>query len=227
MPLGIHKPGQGYWVRVLSAVAIGVLVLAGAAWAWSQAGVIRLPAETHTIAVRAATGEVHAGDVVTYIRPADDAEGTPEPYGEGVVREVQISANRSGTVVIGDFTNEEVRDQFGQTTRLSTDGGFGTQVVTITPIPIFSQQYLQAAFAGVVLLAGFVLIYWFTGLGRKSSEFLIATDGEMKKVNWSTAKEIRGSTIVVIVAAFLIAGILFGVDQLFALFFRWIDVLQA
>jgi hypothetical protein len=41
--LGIHKPEQGYWVRVLSAVFFGVLVLAGAAWAWSQAEAADLP----------------------------------------------------------------------------------------------------------------------------------------------------------------------------------------
>ena len=34
--------------------------------------------------------------------------------------------------------------------------------------------------------------------GRKSGDFMIATEGEMKKVNWSTKKEVVGSTIVVI-----------------------------
>lgn len=34
MALGIYKPGQGYWVRVLSAVGLGALILATAAWAW-------------------------------------------------------------------------------------------------------------------------------------------------------------------------------------------------
>jgi len=227
MPLGIYKPGQGYWVRTLSAVGAGLLVLAGAAWAWGQAGAVRLPVASHTVSVRAASGEIHPGDVVTYLRPGDDNQGTPTEFGNGVARETAVGQDRSGIVVIGDFSNEDVRDKFGQTIRLSTEGGFSAQVANVSPTPIFSQQYLQAGCAGVVLLLGFIVIYWFTGTGRKTNEFLIATDGEMKKVNWSTPKEIRGSTIVVIVAAFLIAAILFGIDTLFAWFFRTIHVLQA
>lgn len=226
MPLGIYKPGQGYWVRVLSAAAIGVMVLAGAAWAWNQAGAFRLPIEAHTVAIDSVRGDIKPGDVVTYIHPADDAQGTPTPYGEGTVREVSLGTGGRGSIVVGDFTTREVRDEFGQTRNITTEGGFRARVASISPISVFSQQYLQAGCAGAVLLLGFVLIYWFTGVGRKTGEFLIATDGEMKKVNWSTMKEIRGSTIVVIVSAFLIAGILFSIDWIFAQFFRWIDVLQ-
>ena len=36
-------------------------------------------------------------------------------------------------------------------------------------------------------------------------DFLIATDSEMKKVNWTSRKELIGSTKVVIVFMFLIA----------------------
>ncbi|MEM9883567.1 MAG: preprotein translocase subunit SecE [Planctomycetota bacterium] len=35
MPLPIHKPGQGYWTRTLSAIGAGMLVLAGAAWLYA------------------------------------------------------------------------------------------------------------------------------------------------------------------------------------------------
>ena len=53
----------------------------------------------------------------------------------------------------------------------------------------------------------------------KTADFLIATEGEMKKVSWSSKKEIIGSTKVVIITAFILAGILFGVDILFRLLF--------
>jgi preprotein translocase subunit SecE len=49
----------------------------------------------------------------------------------------------------------------------------------------------------------------------RSADFLIATEGEMKKVSWSSRKEIVGSTKVVIVFSFLMAAILFGVDLIF------------
>ena len=41
-------------------------------------------------------------------------------------------------------------------------------------------------------------------------DFLIATDSEMKKVNWTSRKELIGSTKVVIIFMFLIAFILFA-----------------
>jgi len=56
--------------------------------------------------------------------------------------------------------------------------------------------------------------------------FLSATEGEMKKVNWSTRKEVLGSTRVVIVIAFLIAVCLFVVDFGFGWFFRTIGLLE-
>ena len=50
-------------------------------------------------------------------------------------------------------------------------------------------------------------------------DFLIATDSEMKKVNWTSRKELIGSTKVVIIFMFLIAFILFVLDLLFSTVF--------
>jgi len=36
----IHKPDQGYWTRVLSAAAVGTIVLSGVGWAWDKMDVI-------------------------------------------------------------------------------------------------------------------------------------------------------------------------------------------
>jgi preprotein translocase SecE subunit len=55
---------------------------------------------------------------------------------------------------------------------------------------------------------------------------MIATEGEMKKVNWSTRREIIGSTKVVILFTILLAVILFTVDIVFMTFFAWIGVLR-
>jgi preprotein translocase subunit SecE len=57
-------------------------------------------------------------------------------------------------------------------------------------------------------------------------DFLIATDSEMKKVNWTTRAELVGSTKVVILFMFLIAIFLFGIDLLFGYFFYFINVLH-
>jgi len=59
----------------------------------------------------------------------------------------------------------------------------------------------------------------------KSADFMIVTEGEMKKVSWSSQKEIVGSTKVVIVTAFLMAAVLFSTDLLFQLLFRWMGII--
>jgi len=60
----------------------------------------------------------------------------------------------------------------------------------------------------------------------KSVDFLIATEGEMKKVNWSTRREVVGSTAAVIVTAIVIAVFCFGIDRAFFWFFAQIKVLD-
>lgn len=63
-------------------------------------------------------------------------------------------------------------------------------------------------------------------VGRKSSDFMIATEGEMKKVSWSSKREVIGSTKVVIVFTLLLAVLLFSVDTVFQSLFLWIGVLK-
>ena len=69
-----------------------------------------------------------------------------------------------------------------------------------------------------------LLIFW---LVNKSSiaDFMIAAEGEMKKVSWSTKKEVIGSTKVVIVTTFIMAGILFGEDILLTVLFKWLGIM--
>ena len=76
----------------------------------------------------------------------------------------------------------------------------------------------------VIVLGG--LLYWVACVNRKSCDFLIATDGEMKKVNWTSRREIISSTKVVIVVTVLMALLLFFVDWGFMRFFRMIGVLR-
>jgi preprotein translocase SecE subunit len=48
----------------------------------------------------------------------------------------------------------------------------------------------------------------------------------MRKVNWSTRREIIGSTWVVIAISVIIAAILWVTDIIFGKFFIWIGVLK-
>jgi preprotein translocase subunit SecE len=135
MAVGIYKKGQGYWTRLMSAIAWGTLTLMGASWVW----------------------------------------------------------NVSRGVPIGD----------------------------LEPV------YIGATAAAVFFLAFGLLLFYLLGVKPKVVDFLIATEGEMKKVNWSTRREIIGSTWIVIGLTVFIAALLFFYDLIFQWFFRVIDVLES
>ena len=85
---------------------------------------------------------------------------------------------------------------------------------------------LQGIAAAVVFVVGALAALWFAGMRAGTVDFLIATDSEMKRVNWSTPREVRGSTYVVIGACFLLAGALFVFDLFFQAIFRGIGILS-
>src|SRR5205823_5533975 len=75
----------------------------------------------------------------------------------------------------------------------------------------------------LVVFAG--LVFWLTNKPY-NVDFLIATDSEMKKVNWTTKGELFGSTRVVVLFLFGIAAFLFLVDQVFEFVFWAFGVLK-
>ena len=76
------------------------------------------------------------------------------------------------------------------------------------------------------MLVGAFIVYFLVAAKPGSVDFLISTDGEMKKVNWSTKRDIYRSTLVVIACSLIIASGLFVVDTVFAAFFKFVGVLQ-
>jgi len=76
-------------------------------------------------------------------------------------------------------------------------------------------QYLVPAFVGIGL-AWF--IYWVSN--RPSvADFLIAAEGELKKVSWSTKQQVIASTMIVIFVVILMSVMLGFVDVAFRLIF--------
>jgi preprotein translocase SecE subunit len=134
MSKGIYKTGQGYWVRLMSAIGFGVIIALGLIWLWKQMEAIDFGIET------------------TY-----------------------------------------------------------AQVIALL---------LAAGFFGF-------LGYWLIGFKVGSVDFMIATEGEMKKVNWSSKSELTRSTVAVIGLTVIIAGFCWVVDVVFAILFRSVGVLQS
>ncbi|MFO0961593.1 MAG: preprotein translocase subunit SecE [Phycisphaerales bacterium] len=122
----------------------------------------------------------------------------------------------------------------GYWTRMISAAGFGL-LVAMGTFWIWSKfgsggssvttKYIAGACALVFLAGTGSLIFWALGRNHRTVDFLVATEGEMKKVNWSTRREIMNSTGVVIFTMFAIAIFCFACDQLYAWFFQQIGVL--
>lgn len=101
-----------------------------------------------------------------------------------------------------------------------------TRALNAAVIDAQSQARLWAAIIAGVL--GLVTTFFLWRLMNKPSnaDFLIATDGEMKKVNWTSRKDLIGSTKVVIMFMFMVAIFLALVDVVFSYFFHIVGVLH-
>ena len=84
--------------------------------------------------------------------------------------------------------------------------------------------YLQYALP-LAIVIGVTYLMFYVINRPQTADFLIATEGEMKKVSWSSRREIIGSTKVVILATFALAAMLFIVDFVFSSLFKWMDVI--
>ncbi|MBP7933916.1 MAG: preprotein translocase subunit SecE [Phycisphaerae bacterium] len=126
----------------------------------------------------------------------------------------------------------------GYYTRLGTALGAGVIIIAgglfigsqlggiINPKASYALPVQYGVSVGFILVMAAVL-YWIVGLNRKANEFFIATEGEMKKVSWSSKKDVIRSTKVVIVWVILIGALIFLADIIFMQTFRWIHVLKA
>jgi len=132
-------------------------------------------------------------------------------------------------VVGNDMKIEIYKRSQGKYTRLGTLIGvmivamFGAAKLS-NLLQAVASPYVQFGVpAAVVILVGLLMV-WVINRG-KSADFLIATEGEMKKVSWSSRKELIGSTKVVIVTTFIMAGVLFAVDIVLNVLFRRLGIL--
>lgn len=154
----------------------------------------------------------------------DQDNGAELARSGGSARQLPPRASSGGTPF------EVFKSGQGSTVRWCT--AIGAFVVAIA-FTMFLQE--QLAFAPVwarylvpaATLVG--LAYWvfrLVGQNRGTVEFLIATEGEMKKVNWSTRKEVIGATKVVIVTVLALGFLLFFVNLFFLFLFETIGVLR-
>jgi preprotein translocase SecE subunit len=158
--------------------------------------------------------------------------------GSGEEREPQrrpsaLPPPRTGSGGGGFFT--VYKPHQGTATRWGTAAGAGL-IVLYMSLSIYDllqgqSNYLQSHMTTLYLVTGgfmaalAIFTFWFMNR-QQSVDFLIATDNEMKKVNWTSRKELIGSTKVIILFMFSIAIFLFLSDIVFGYFFYFIHVLK-
>jgi preprotein translocase subunit SecE len=99
------------------------------------------------------------------------------------------------------------------------------KLTTVDAIPTKQQLYYQGGMA-VGVIAFFGLVLFFLLNKPRIADFMIATEAEMKKVNWPSKKEIIGSTWVVICGTGFIALLLWLINVGFIWLFTKINLLE-
>jgi preprotein translocase subunit SecE len=171
------------------------------------------------------------------IAPADREEDDDEGQGGRSPQQQQpkAPADRKGRDG-GGFFRIYKKGQ-GYWTRMGTAIGaglLGTLIVwqIYRYIPAFMSTGDPARANRIALAAagGFAVVYglfvWRLMNKPANVDFLIATDSEMKKVNWTSKRELIGSTKVVILFMLGIALFLFVFDQVFNVLFYAVGVLK-
>jgi preprotein translocase subunit SecE len=81
--------------------------------------------------------------------------------------------------------------------------------------------WIQTMVPTGLFLSAAVIAFW---LVNKPSvaDFMISAEGELKKVNWSSRREIAVSTFIVILVSIVLSVLLGATDFSFQLFFNWL-----
>ena len=224
MSIAIYKPGQGYWVRVLTATIVGILTLATASWLYQQAIVVceKLPRTTWDMTLGEYRGEPKVGQTVNLVYK--DQQGSPPSVKATAEVAGYTPATKELRLKSINLSSPDASPADANTVA-TADASFSGSLTGKVGLPSVNPILVQGAVVAVVLLCGSMLAYYMTAMRHGTVDFLINTDMEMKKVNWSSKRDIRSSTIVVIAASLLISLFLLGVDYVFQAFFRLVGVL--
>ena len=79
----------------------------------------------------------------------------------------------------------------------------------------------------IVLIGAAVIYLWKTGQLMRLSLYVRETREELKKCNWPTWAELKGSTVVVMISIALLGGFTVVVDRVFFTVLGWITALAA
>jgi preprotein translocase SecE subunit len=93
-------------------------------------------------------------------------------------------------------------------------------------LALVNNLWVQTLVPVAVLVFLGVMIFRMIGQKRAVVEFMIATEGELRKVSWPSNKEVLGATRVVIVCVLALSFLLFLVDMVSIVVFSLINLLR-
>ena len=86
----------------------------------------------------------------------------------------------------------------------------------------FVNKNLIAILVWVVVIGAAFAFAWYKGYLARLSNYVALTREELRKCNWPTWDELRGSTVVVGISILLLGGFTVCVDFIFSMLVRWI-----
>jgi preprotein translocase SecE subunit len=197
---------------MLTATIIALLSISLAMFLYNQAPAVvdRLPKKIWNVGLPpGTTASIGVGTNVTLLA-SPDSSGAAESIGTGTVvnatsttlrlEGVQIKPGKDGSLIAALLP------------AAAAPGTASTLVTAPQGEPPVQAQLVGGALIAVVLLVGALVGYWLAGVRVKTVEWLIACDFEMKRVHWTTPREVMGNTIVVIGACVLLALVIFLAD---------------
>lgn len=167
---GFYKRNQGQMIRTISAIGMA-LVVVGICWFVYDFMIFLFPDTGQESTVTAE--EISPGEY-------ELAAGWPEReqrYGVGTVIDSQIK--------------NEMSSYYAQ------QQGIPGEIQVRSLEGVGYARWIQAGVPAVIFIAGAAFILYLMNK-PKFADFLIATEGEMKKVSWSSRSELVGSTTIVI-----------------------------
>lgn len=183
---GFYKRNQGQLIRTISAIGMA-LVVAGICWFVYDLMIFLFPDTGQENTVTAA--EIQPGE---YELAAGWPEGEPR-YG-------------AGTRIDSKIKDEMIAYDAQRTNQMPSR----IQVRSLAGVGY--ARWVQVGVPAALFIAGAVFILYLVNK-PKFADFLIATEGEMKKVSWSSRSELIGSTTIVILTV-AVLGIFIAVADL-------------
>ena len=225
MAFALYKPGQGYWTRMLTAIGAGIVVMATVGWLWYELGNTSFAVHRDYVMSLGTTEAQVDGDAPLLawgIGLADENELSIESIDSGS-RAIQAGISRND--VVASVNGVAVKDRAALAAALSSLGPADAVTVKVNRSESIV-LYVQAGVAVAVILVAGILLW--TIMNRPSAvDFMIATEAEMRKVNWPSRQEIRGSTIVVVCGTFILAVFLWTINLVFGWLFIGINILES